>query len=157
MLLTISEHSAADISRGINRLVAMAKSDGKNHDMSAGFDGSATGLTVHCNDDPLSQAVPRLEAHCHLRKYSQKARTWFGICVLPNDVSMRFGINLEFPWERNDEMERAVQAMPKSRGLAELIGDTTRKDRRRRKPGRNEPCLCGSSKKYKKCCGKSGT
>ena len=21
------------------------------------------------------------------------------------------------------------------------------------KPGRNEPCLCGSAKKYKKCCG----
>jgi len=23
-----------------------------------------------------------------------------------------------------------------------------------RKPGRNDPCLCGSGKKYKKCCGK---
>jgi SWIM/SEC-C metal-binding protein len=23
-----------------------------------------------------------------------------------------------------------------------------------RKPGRNEPCPCGSGKKYKKCCGK---
>jgi preprotein translocase subunit SecA len=23
------------------------------------------------------------------------------------------------------------------------------------KPGRNEPCPCGSGKKYKKCCGKS--
>ncbi len=25
---------------------------------------------------------------------------------------------------------------------------------RRQKPGRNEPCPCGSGKKYKKCCGK---
>ena len=24
-----------------------------------------------------------------------------------------------------------------------------------RKPGRNEPCPCGSGKKYKKCCGKN--
>lgn len=24
-----------------------------------------------------------------------------------------------------------------------------------KKPGRNDPCLCGSGKKYKKCCGKS--
>jgi len=23
-----------------------------------------------------------------------------------------------------------------------------------KKPGRNDPCLCGSGKKYKKCCGK---
>lgn len=27
-------------------------------------------------------------------------------------------------------------------------------ERRPRKPGRNEPCLCGSGKKFKKCCGK---
>ncbi len=157
MLLTISEDSVADMSRGINKLAAMAKVDGKNHDMSAAFDGVATGLTVHCNDDPLSQAVPRLEARCHLRKYSRKARTWFGICVRPSDMSMRVGINLDFPWTQNDEMERAVQAMPKSHGLAELIGGTTGKDRRKRKPGRNEPCLCGSGKKYKKCCGQSVT
>ena len=24
------------------------------------------------------------------------------------------------------------------------------------KPGRNEPCLCGSGKKYKQCCGRGG-
>ncbi len=24
------------------------------------------------------------------------------------------------------------------------------------KPGRNEPCSCGSGKKYKQCCGKPG-
>lgn len=24
------------------------------------------------------------------------------------------------------------------------------------KPGRNEPCPCGSGKKYKQCCGKGG-
>ena len=28
---------------------------------------------------------------------------------------------------------------------------------RQRKTGRNEPCPCGSGKKYKKCCGMSGT
>lgn len=157
MLLTISENSAADISRGIDRLAAMAKADGMNHDMSAGFDGGATGLTVHCNDDLFNQAAPRLEAHCHLRKYSQKARTWFGVCVRPSDMSMRFGINLDFPWKADGEMEAAVKVMPKSRGLAELIEGTSRKQKRKHKPGRNEPCICGSGQKYKKCCGKPGT
>jgi hypothetical protein len=157
MLLTISEDSAADISRGINRLAEMARADGTNHDISAGFDAGATGLTVHCNDDPLNEAVPRLEAHCYLRKYSRKARTWFGVCVRPSEMSMRFGVNLDFPWERDHEMEAAAKAMPKSHGLAELLGATTRKHRRKRKPGRNEPCLCGSGKKYKKCCGAPGS
>lgn len=30
----------------------------------------------------------------------------------------------------------------------------TQEERRERVPGRNEPCPCGSGKKYKKCCGK---
>ena len=25
-----------------------------------------------------------------------------------------------------------------------------------KKPGRNDPCSCGSGKKYKQCCGKGG-
>jgi len=29
----------------------------------------------------------------------------------------------------------------------------TIEDRRAKEPGRNEPCLCGSTKKWKKCCG----
>lgn len=148
MLLTISEDAVNDISRGVSRLAAMAKVDRKNHDMSAGFAGGATGLTVHCNDDPPSEAFPLIEAHCHLRKYSQKARTWFGICVRPTDMSMRFGINLDFPWEQNSEMDAAARRMPAAQELTKLVGG------KRRQPGRNEPCICGSGKKYKKCCGK---
>lgn len=151
-LLTISGDSVVEISRGIDKLAAMARVDGRNHDMTLGFDTAATGLTVHCNDDSLREAVPRLEAHCHLRKYSRKARTWFGICIEPKDGSIKFGINLDFPWSKDDEMESAVDAMPKARGGAEVIGSSTR----RRKRGRNEPCVCGSGKKYKKCCGKVG-
>lgn len=42
--------------------------------------------------------------------------------------------------------------------LAQKIADDLAKDRRAtvhqtRQPGRNEPCSCGSKKKYKKCCG----
>ena len=68
-------------------------------------------------------------------------------------MSLRFGINLDFPWEHKDEMDVAVRRMPKSRGLAELFGNRQGRGRRKNKPGRNEPCLCGSGKKYKKCCG----
>lgn len=34
--------------------------------------------------------------------------------------------------------------------------DTTRKPARSKKVGRNEPCPCGSGKKYKQCCGREG-
>ncbi|MBF0519283.1 MAG: SEC-C domain-containing protein, partial [Nitrospirae bacterium] len=32
--------------------------------------------------------------------------------------------------------------------------ETPQTVRKNKKPGRNEPCSCGSGKKYKKCCGK---
>ena len=153
-LLTVSGDSVREISRGIDALAAIAKADGKNHDMTLAFDAAATGLTVHCNNDSLGKAIPRLEAHCHIRKYSRKARTWFGICIEPNDMSVSFGINLQFPWERDDAMEAAVNAMPKSRELTEVTGGLAGRAESKRKRRRNEPCICGGGKKYKKCCGK---
>lgn len=151
MLLTIGEDSAVNISRGIDKLAALARTDGKHHDIGAGFETANTGLTVHCNNDEIEVAAPRLEGHCRLRKYMQKAGTWFGICVSPADVTLRFGVNLDFPWEQSTDLDAVVRTLPQSSGLAESA------NRRRRKHGRNEPCHCGSGKKYKKCCGKPGT
>ena len=99
------------------------------------------GLTIHCNDDPISVAGPRLEGHCTLRKYAQKANDWYGICVRPTDISLRFGVSLHNKWEPDVQME----------ALASRLRKPTRFGR---KIGRNEPCPCGSDKKYKKCCGK---
>jgi preprotein translocase subunit SecA len=39
-----------------------------------------------------------------------------------------------------------------SRGDIKRAGETTQK-RQGSKIGRNDPCPCGSGKKYKKCCG----
>ncbi len=53
--------------------------------------------------------------------------------------------------------EREVQRTEKNRNIIYNRGDgtdqTVRKDK---KVGRNDPCPCGSGKKYKKCCGVSG-
>ncbi|WP_308772401.1 SEC-C metal-binding domain-containing protein, partial [uncultured Bilophila sp.] len=35
----------------------------------------------------------------------------------------------------------------------EELNGSTSKSRDENKPGRNDPCPCGSGKKYKKCCG----
>jgi len=44
-----------------------------------------------------------------------------------------------------------VQEIVKDDSQLELVGDFTSNDNN---VGRNDPCLCGSGKKYKKCCGK---
>ena len=47
---------------------------------------------------------------------------------------------------------------PKEQDMVMSRGDEGRKQpqkRKGKKVGRNEPCPCGSGKKYKKCCGKN--
>ena len=61
MLLTIDEDGVQDITRGVNKLAAMSRADGKNHDITVGFGTSGTGLTVHCNDNPPAKRCPALK------------------------------------------------------------------------------------------------
>ena len=59
------------------------------------------------------------------------------------------------------EIRRTEVAKQKVAGLAGVGGDTSEKKkpvvrRASERVGRNEPCPCGSGKKYKQCCGKPG-
>ena len=42
---------------------------------------------------------------------------------------------------------------PEEIGDLEMLLNPIRPVKAEKKPGRNEPCPCGSGKKYKKCCG----
>jgi preprotein translocase subunit SecA len=48
------------------------------------------------------------------------------------------------------QRERVAKVTGESAGDETLRKEPVRKDK---KPGRNDPCPCGSGKKYKKCCG----
>ena len=82
-------------------------------------------------------------------KYTEHAQTWFGVCMRPLDQALRFGINLEFPWEQDDTMDALTRNMGKPSNLKALLREAAKA---RTKVGRNDPCPCGSGKKYKKCC-----
>ena len=126
--------------------------DGKSHDITVPLGEAGIGLTVHCNDEPVFLASRRLQRHCAVRKYTQKARSWFGICLSPGDTSVRFGLNLDYEWRPDVKMEAITRDLPKAGNSANRIGTVGRKS----KVGRNELCPCGSGLKYKKCCLKSG-
>jgi hypothetical protein len=119
-LLTLAEDTVVEISRGIDKIAEQSRSDGKSHDFTAGVSEGSTGLTVHCNDDPIEIAGARLERHCLARKYTQHAQTWFGVCIRPRDQSLRFGVNLEFVWEQSDEMDALTKGMRKVVDLPRL-------------------------------------
>nr|VFK80994.1 MAG: SEC-C motif-containing protein [Candidatus Kentron sp. SD] len=157
LLLTLNEGTVIELSEGIDEIAKRARADGKGHDLTLEFGKNHTGLTIHCNNVPLGIAKSVLETHCRMRKYTQRAKTWFGICVDPSDTSLRFGVNIDYAWKRDDEMDAATKKsmrklvnIAKPGGLRALLKMSVPDLRKR--VGHNEPCPCGSGKKYKKCC-----
>ena len=72
---------------------------------------------------------------------------------------------IQFSFESPQEEEAAVEHIREEleSGVAETTLSTDEQEMQRnkpltgtKKPKRNEPCPCGSGKKYKNCCGQSG-
>ena len=144
-ILALGHDSTEVINEGIEYIRAQSMREGKNHDFAMAFDDS--GLTIHCNNRPKHEAADKLFNHCILRKYAQKARSWFGLVLWPADGSVRIGIKLEGDWIQDPLMDEAVRHMPV--GIPpERIKDALEP----KKIGRNDPCPCGSGRKYKNCC-----
>lgn len=148
LLLTLSEDTVLEASKGIDKLTQLALQDHRNHDLTIGLDSGSTGLTIHINEEPISVAGPRLQEHCERRKYSQKATSWFGVCIAPSNMALRFGVCLTYEWKQSAQMDLITRDMQRSGNLAQSLSPIGRKH----KLGRNDPCLCGSGNKYKKCC-----
>lgn len=147
MLLLLSEETMHQVSNKIDKIARRAVKDGKCHDLTIGIGGGSTGLTVHCNNEPIHVAWPRLKRHAEKRKYIQKAKNWFGICVVPKTKQLLFGLELSYEWEQSDDMDRIISDLNKPQRTMNLGTKYAR-----RKIGRNEKCPCGSGKKYKQCC-----
>jgi hypothetical protein len=146
-LLSLDEESANIINVGISFIFARALQMGTNSDFSVTFGASSSGLTIHCNTYPRDVAAEKLFEHCERRKYASKARKWFGLVVSPLTERLRFGIELEGEWTRDRRMDEKLKGMPSGLSHREAKRALTIS-----KPGRNEPCPCGSGRKYKKCC-----
>jgi hypothetical protein len=149
ILLTLAEDTVVAISDAIDHISQQAVADGKSHDFTAALSRGGTGLTIHCNNDPVEIAGPSLQKHCHARKYTERARTWFGVCLHPGDQTLRFGVNLDVPLEQSNEMDALTKTMKKPMKLGRQLSASRKK---KKKVGRNDPCPCSSGKKYKKCC-----
>ncbi|MCY4645962.1 MAG: SEC-C metal-binding domain-containing protein [Gammaproteobacteria bacterium] len=140
-LLELGEDTVNKINEYTEKVVEKTALDGGLHDMTIGISKASFGLTIHCSllDDRAAEI--RLQGHCAMRKYSQKADRWFGIALRPNG-KIQLAAKLIEPWKFDREMET-------------LLEDSATRPLRRQtqgKIGRNHPCPCGSGKKYKRCC-----
>ena len=107
-----------------------------------------TGFTVHCNENSMPVAAPLLHRHCEWRKYTEKATSWFGVYLCPNDMRIRFGLSLEYPWKPDPAMDELTRGLAKPVAVTDAVSAL----RRQVKVRRNIPCPCRSGRKYKKCC-----
>jgi hypothetical protein len=137
----LSGSALRDVADGIDRVLQFARAKGTS-DFTLGF--ASSGLTIHANLAPRSEAEERLEGHMTLRKYSQKADAWYGLCLSPATGEIRFGKKVAFPWK----YDASIGALARQLGKPARVASAVRSGP---KLGRNEPCYCGSGKKYKKC------
>jgi len=147
-LLQLSEDTVYKISDNIETMAMNAKCDGKHHNFSVLIDEGRTGFTFHFNDIVNSDNIKLLH-HCEIKKYSQKAMSWFGISIVPQNLALKFVLSLEYKWEYSQDMQNAVKNF---NNYKTIINCSTIQVEKQRKIGRNESCPCGSGLKYKKCC-----
>ena len=156
-LLSLSGDTVEQINEAILKMIVQFKKDHRHHDISIPLFEGRTGLTIHCNEDDNDTAYKRLATHCEKRKYTCKAESWVGVCFSPTQGRFRFTSYHESKWVQSDEMEELVADL-KPISSAVRIKDIKKlsfgqKPRiTHEKIGRNEPCPCGSGKKYKRCC-----
>ena len=111
MLLELSEDTVRTVNKYIKMVLARTAADGGLHNMTIGISAAHTGLTVHCSRLVDSEAEIRLRRHCEMRKYSQKADSWFGLAVRL-DGSIQLAAELTGPWKFNEVMETVVASSP---------------------------------------------
>lgn len=141
LMYQLSGNSMKELAAGVDGVLQSALLKGSS-DFTIAF--AHAGLTIHANLRPRSEAEPRLLAHMTLRKYTQKAPDWFGLCLDPRTGTIRFGEKIAFPWKFDGKVARMAAELGKPARPASAATASP-------KLGRNDPCYCGSGKKYKKC------
>ena len=147
-VLMMSERSVSNASIALEKLTQQTRQYGSEHDFSVLSDDRTTGISFFTGLTKTRELIEKISGYCKLKKYQQKVEKWFGILINASDGRIIFGTVGEGPWKFNAEMDRAAKMLLRKpsvdlRQVRNSLG---------RKVGRNEPCICGSGRKYKICC-----
>ncbi len=150
LLLDINGDTVKQVDQGMKDVARRTRQDGRAHDFTLGFDTGDAGLTIHCSRE--RSAVAALVDHCRRRKYVHHANNWFGLLVRETDGLPKLSLATRFPWKRDTGMDGLTQGMVLNGNHGIAQPGSTRRAPDGAKIGRNDPCPCGSGKKFKKCC-----
>lgn len=145
-LYDIAGEGADNLIQGIEQTKQKTLQDGQQHDITFIFQKGKSGITFLSKPDSSEILGKHLLTVAMSRKYKSRADLWLGLGAVAN--SPNFVDVIVFnkqPWEEDRELERISR-------IALKQGTQLKPDRK--KIGRNDPCYCGSGKKFKKCCGK---
>lgn len=148
LLLQLGENTARSLGSGIDTLANLARKDRRPHDLSLELGDTQSGLTVHCRYRDSPDVMETLAAHCELRKYSTKSDSWYGLLIDPDTREIQAGFGSHQPWQPDPTMDELVEQWP----TRPQVPWSAVNQQAAPKVGRNDPCPCGSAKKYKKCC-----
>ena len=99
--------------------------------------------------------------HIERRKYSEKAKSWIGLCINPNSLKISIAIYESYEWSFSPSLQAIVDEhnLKSTKNILKIGEPISFKAKtslpiknNQPKIGRNEPCPCGSGIKFKKCC-----
>lgn len=138
LIYKMSGNTLKDVCDKLSLISNQTLLDSRCHDASFGGSGWLAGITIHCNTYPFEVAAEKLRVHCDRRKHIARDNEWFGLCVEPGTLKIRFGVQLKFPWKHDPEYDKVIAEATRNRIPAST--------------SRNSACPCGSGRKFKKCC-----
>ncbi|MFC0349856.1 YecA family protein [Undibacterium danionis] len=150
LILRMGEKSFVSFSKIIDDILRRAMMDGGRHDVSVPLLDGKSGLTIHVNMVSQEEAEQRLVAHCEVRKYLERAESWFGLILDACSGQIRFGLQVSGSWVYDTELEESEFFKILRRGAA--AKQIALSKFKAKKIGRNDRCPCGSGRKSKRCC-----
>jgi len=145
-LLDFSGKYRKEISNFILGTKEKTLQDNKKHDFTVVMDDNCVGFTYwSVNYNNLNRLKDDLLNYCSLRKYKFKTDNWIGFGSIKNSNNLIDVVLFnETPWKYDEKLEKLSNIFVKNKkSIKDFYG---------KKIGRNDPCPCGSGKKYKKCC-----
>ena len=103
MMLELGADTVQNINEYIEEALKRCAADGGFYNI--GISGASTGLTVHCSQDSYCMVKSRLQRHCEVWKYTEKANSWFGLALTPVG-SVQWVTELVEEWRADPVMAR---------------------------------------------------
>jgi hypothetical protein len=145
-LLGLSQNTESQIEANLDNLRSKARPDGRLLRVTIN-DGGLVVSVVAARGMATNELRRHTTFRASIEKYRLKATASVALGINADDSSKPFDFAfwVEGPWEADPVLDEALdRERPKIMPGQKL-------------PGRNEPCICGSGKKFKKCCiGKVG-